>query len=231
MKKLNHIIAISFIILSGCVPQSQNLTNPELDPFEELNRGIFSFNQTIDSAIIKPISQAYRTITPKPINKCISHVFLNLKELTTIANDILQLRLTYTLEDSWRFIINTTIGLGGCFDAAEKFDLPRRNQSFNNTVKTWGLQPGSYLVLPFLGSSSTTDIFFAPAEYYYLNPIMYLNKGKTTITALKVIDKRAQLLALDSALENAFDPYIFYRNAYFQSKAKSYESIQKNNTE
>ena len=115
--------------------------------------------------------------------------------------------------------------MGGCFDPAQSFDLPRRNQSFNNTILTWGLKPGSYLILPFLGSSSTTDIFFTPIEYYYLDPTMYLKNGKAAITAFKVIDKRAQLFPLDSALKNAFDPYIFYRNAYFQSLKKSYATI------
>lgn len=213
------------LLLNGCMPDSTHLTDPTHDPYEAMNRKTFAFNRAIDTVLLKPLAQSYRTITPKWVNKCISNVFLNLREVNTIANDLLQFQFLFSIEDSWRLVLNTSLGLGGCFDVAENFDLQRRGQSFSNTFKTWGLNGGAFVVLPFLGATTTVNVWGLPIERYWLDPVRWLQHERMAVRIVRIIDKRAQLLPLDAALEQAFDPYIFYKNAYLQSHTIKHQRL------
>lgn len=217
------LILLTTILVTSCVPNTEK--SDPTDPYEYTNRKIFEFNRKFDIIILKPVAKAYQTITPKVISKCISHAFLNLEEINTIANDILQLRPIYALEDSWRFILNSTLGAGGCFEVADKFDLEKRPQSFSMTLKTWGLKNGAYIVIPFLGASTTLNAIGLPLKYYVFDPIRFVDDYQLAIQALRVIDKRTLLFPLDAAIDNAFDPYVLYRDAYFQNQAQNFKKI------
>ena len=223
MKKLITLfLAMNFAI--SCVPNDVEKTETQ-DPYEKINRQVFEFNRSFDKTFLTPMAKTYQAIMPKMLSKCISHAFLNLEEINTIANDLLQLRLIYAAEDSWRFIINSTLGLGGCFDIAEKFDLEKRPQSFGTTLKTWGLSNGSYIVIPFLGASTTMNSPGLFLKFYVFDPIRFVNDHQFVLQTVRVLDKRVQLFPLDAAIDNAFDPYILYKDAYLQNQAQNFKKI------
>jgi phospholipid-binding lipoprotein MlaA len=207
-------------------PQPPPVVN--VDPYEKFNRAVFGFNMRMDRYILRPIAQGYDTITPSPIRKGIGNFFSNLDMLNTIPNDLLQGKTAYFTADTWRFILNTTLGLGGVFDVATRFGLPQHHEDFGLTLAYWsgesGLKPQPYLVLPIMGSSTTRDTFgrlpsYATWPFTYMDP-QYYNYGAL---ALNAVNKRADLLPADKLLQDAFDPYIFVRDAYLQTRNHAIE--------
>jgi len=209
--------------VSGCstVPMENS------DPFEKINRGIFAFNKTVDKAILKPISQGYKAVTPDPINQGITNFFGNLGDVTVIANDLLQLKLKQAASDSGRFLLNSTFGLLGFIDLASKFDIPKHNEDFGQTLGYWGVGSGPYIVLPFLGPTTGrdavslgVDVFLDPRFYYTGKPMgMTSTHASWTSEIVNKIDMRADLLAAEKALEKAaMDEYAYLRNAYLSRR-------------
>lgn len=131
-----------------------------VDPYEKFNRSMFTFNDKLDQWILHPVAKGYDNITPSPIRRCITNFFSNLDTLTTIPNDLLQGKTAYFVADTWRFMINSTVGIGGLLDIASLAGLPKHHEDFGLTLAYWsgdyGLKPQPYLVLPFLGSKRTT---------------------------------------------------------------------------
>ncbi len=194
-----------------------------VDPYEKFNRAMFSFNDFLDHWVLRPVAQGYDTVTPPTIHKGITNFFDNVAMITTIPNDLLQGKSAYFTADTWRFIINTTLGVGGIFDIATRFGLPKHHEDFGMTLAYWsgpdGLKPQPYLVLPFLGSTTTRDAFgkipdSATWPFTYIQP-EYYNIGAV---ALNVVNIRAGLLSADKLVQQSFDPYIFVRSAYLQSR-------------
>jgi phospholipid-binding lipoprotein MlaA len=194
-----------------------------VDPYEKFNRAMFAFNDRLDHWILRPIAKTYDHITPTPIHKGVTNFFDNIDMLNTIPNDLLQAKFAYFTADLWRFILNTTFGIGGIFDIASRAGLPKHHEDFGMTLAYWGgadgLKPQPYLVLPFIGSTTTRDAFAkipaaATWPFNYIEP-QYYSYGAF---ALDMVNKRASLLAADKLVQDAFDPYIFVRSAYLQSR-------------
>lgn len=204
-----------------------------VDPYEKFNRHVFAFNMALDKHVFRPIAHGYDVIMPVPIRKGISNFFANLDMLNTIPNDLLQGKTAYFTADTWRFILNSTLGIGGLFDVATRFGLPKHHEDFGLTLAYWGgecgLKPQPYLMLPILGSTTTRDAFgkipaYATWPFTYVDP-QYYNYGAL---ALSAVDKRADLLPADKLVNDSFDPYIFVRSAYLQSRN---HNIEKNRHE
>ena len=194
-----------------------------VDPYEKFNRKMYAFNDRLDHWILRPIAKAYDHVTPTPIHKGVTNFFDNIDMLTTIPNDLLQAKFAYFTADLWRFILNTTFGIGGLFDIASRAGLPKHHEDFGMTLAYWGgpygLKPQPYLVLPFLGPTTTRDAFgripaIATWPFNYIEP-QYYSYGAF---ALSMVNKRANLLPADKLVQDAFDPYIFMRSAYLQSR-------------
>lgn len=194
-----------------------------VDPYEKFNRTMFGFNDHLDRWFLKPLAKGYETVTPSPIRKGVSNFFANVDMLTTIPNDLLQGKTAYFTADIWRFMLNTTLGIGGIFDIATRVGLPKHHEDFGMTLAYWGgadgLKPQPYLVLPFLGSTTTRDAIgkipnAATWPFNYIQP-EYYNYGAI---GLNILNKRAALLPADKLVQDAFDPYIFVRSAYLQSR-------------
>ena len=148
-KKSNLILAIMLMMaISGCATQSGK------DPLEGMNRGIYKFNDVTDKAILKPVAKAYKFVTPTPIRIGFNNFFSNLTSVTTVLNDLLQLKFTNAFTDAGRFVINTTFGLAGFIDVAGKDKIPKHQEDFGQTLGYWGVGSGAYLVLPLFGPSS-----------------------------------------------------------------------------
>ncbi len=190
-------------------------TNPA-DPFEGFNRSIFSFNEGLDKAILKPVAEGYRKVVPKLVRTGVSNVFGNVADVWSAGNQLLQGKLQYGLEMGMRVAVNSVFGLGGVLDPATEAGLERRSEDFGQTLGRWGAGPGPYLVLPVLGPSDVRDGLAIPVDML-ASPGRYVSptSAATGLTVLGVVDTRAGLLNLtDMASQLALDKYSFYRDAY-----------------
>ncbi len=191
------------------------------DPLEAVNRATFAFNKTIDNVIAKPLSYVYLKYLPQPFQTGIGNFFDNLRELTTVANDLLQFKIGYAAHDTSRFLINSTIGIGGLFDPASALGLEHHKEDFGLTLTHWGYKKSAYLILPFLGPSTVRDTIGLGVDYYGLSiwPWIYNDWKKYGLLALDYLDMRAGILRREAVLDVlAVDEYAFMRDAYFQHR-------------
>ncbi len=199
----------------------EDAPTPINDPLEKINRPIFAFNDGLDHLIVKPVAQFYNKIMPKPLNEGIHNFFNNLGEITTIANDILQLNFYQTTNDTWRFLVNSTVGIGGLFDVASRIGLKYYANDFGLTLAKYGWKNSTYVVLPFFGPNTFRDTIELPVDYFAFSIYPYVQPDSTRyqLYALGIVDRRAQLLQFQSVLEEvAIDKYVFMRNAYMQRR-------------
>jgi len=203
---------------------------PVKDPHEKFNRAMFGFNEVLDKIVLKPVAMLYTNIVPKPLAKGISNIYANIDTIPTVLNDVLQGNFYQGTSDAWRFILNTTIGVGGFFDVASNMGLEPNTEDFGLTLARWGYTDSTYLVLPFIGPTTFRDgVIGWPVNYYFLSIYPYINPTNVryTIYGVGVISKRADLLHFQGTIEQlAFDRYLFMRDAY--SQRRKYQ-IQRNN--
>jgi len=191
---------------------------PNPDPWEGLNRKIYAFNDFADRYFMKPVAKGYQKITPSPLRRGISNFFSNLSYPLVAVNQLLQGKVRLSANDLGRFIVNTTLGVGGLFDPAAAAGLPSHDEDFGQTFATWGAHSGPYLVLPFLGPSTVRD-GIGSAVNFYAQPVRYLiddEKTRYSLTALNFIQIRASLLDTEQFLGG--DRYVFMRDAYLQRR-------------
>lgn len=181
------------------------------DPHEAYNRDVENFNKSVDDTFLKPTTQAYVEITPSPARSAVSNFVNNLIEPVTIVNDLLQAKGTQGIEDTARFIFNSTFGLLGLIDIATPMGLPKHNEDFGQTFAVWGWRDSDYLNLPLLGPSTTRDAVGTPIS------LVMTNFG-IPFTMIRLLSVRESLLAVDPMIENASDRYLFVRDAYLQKR-------------
>ena len=192
------------------------------DPLERLNRATYAFNDALDRMLLRPLAKGYKTVTPAPVRGAVSNFLANLYYPVTPVNQFLQGKVKDGLSDSARFLINTTIGIGGLFDPATKFGLPAHDEDFGQTLGVWGVPPGPYLVIPLLGPSDFRD---APSRYVdtyaelpHYAPRKYRTKTGFIVRGAYGLDQRAQLIGADQAIAQAFDPYALLRDSYVRRR-------------
>lgn len=209
--------ALLCLTLAGCATTAS--APSEADPWERVNRSTYAFNDALDRAVLKPVAKGYRRYVPQFMRTGVTNFLSNLAYPTTIANDLLQLKLMDAVSDTTRLVLNSTFGLGGLFDPASRARLPRNNEDFGQTLGAWGMPSGPYLVIPFLGPSTLRD---APSLYadYLTDGRHYIadNNIGFAFAGLSIVDRRASLIPVESALEGAFDPYALIRNAYLDRR-------------
>ena len=193
---------------------------PGQDPLEPANRVFFNVNETLDRAMLKPVAQGYVRITPAPVRTGVTNFFNNLGYLNVILNDVLQGKFEQGVNDSLRFIFNSTLGIGGWFDVAgDNMGLPAHEEDFGQTLAVWGLDKGFYLYLPLFGPNTLRDSAdFIPSTL--LNPFFYASGSiLLPLNAVNAINTRANLLEASNIRdEAALDPYAFTREAYLQQR-------------
>ena len=185
------------------------------DPYENLNRKTYEFNENLDEKIAKPIAEFYSKFPP-PIKNGVTNFFNNLEEVDTFINQLLQGKPKESLNDLTRFIINSTIGLAGFIDVASKIGLERHEEDFGQTLGVWGVGQGPYIMLPVLGPSTLRDTLSRPVSSF-LSVTFHMTETDVNI-ALKSIDAietRERLLEVESLLSG--DKYSFVKDAYIQS--------------
>lgn len=194
-------------------------SNTPGDPFEGFNRAMFSFNEGVDNAVLKPVATGYKAVVPEPARDCVGNVFSNINDVFVSINSLLQGKPGDAITDACRVLINSTVGLLGCFDVASKVGLEKHNRDFGQTFGKWGFAAGPYLVLPILGPSSIRD-GVGTLIYSNLDPV-WANHIPTRNVAfsLRAVNRRADFLDATNVLEEAaLDKYSFVRDAYIQRR-------------
>ena len=184
------------------------------DPLEDINRITFEFNESLDRNFLKPVAETYSK-SPKLIKKGVTNFFNNLEEVETTVNQVLQGKPMLALNDLTRFVINSTIGLGGFIDIATKIGLARHEEDFDQTLALWGVPSGPYIMLPALGPSSLRDTLSRPFSSF-LSVTFHMTESDVNI-ALKGIDAletRERLLEIESLIYG--DRYDFVKDSYIQ---------------
>lgn len=211
--KTSWLMLVGALLLSGCATTSGEFS--KVDPYEGANRDIFAFNDTVDGYVAKPISDAYKWVTPQFVQTGIFNFFNNLKNVNVIINDVLQAKFEQSAEDTGRLLINSTIGLGGFVDVAHDVGLKQNDEDFDQTLAVWGVPQGPYLVLPLLGPTTVRGI---PGAIFdtAANPSSYVGMP---IQLVSLLNTRANAQgALDVVKEGALDPYAFIREGYLQTR-------------
>ena len=186
------------------------------DPFENINRTFFDINEKVDNVALKPIALTYSK-TPEPVKHGITNFFRNLKEIDNTLNQVLQGKPKYAINDFSRFIINSTIGIGGILDPASSMGLEKHDEDFGQTLGLWGVSPGPYLMIPFLGPTTTRDLLSRPISSF-LEVTFHMDDSnvRISLSALDAIETRERLLDVESLLSG--DKYNFVRDSYSQSR-------------
>ena len=219
--KLNKkLLALSFILFSCLISAEEN---PK-DPYEGFNRGVYTFNDTIDGAILKPIAMGYNYVTPDVAKKGINNFYNNITDFITAVNSFLQLDFEQGMTDSGRVIVNTTIGLLGFIDVAStnvNNYTERNKQDFGTTLARYGWRDSAYLVLPFFGPSTFRDGTGLAVDGLFIDPIGYVQnvRWRNRLYIGKIINTRAQLLDATNLMDDAsIDPYAFQRDSWLQMR-------------
>lgn len=212
-------VALTLILcLAGCatVPAA---SRDARDPLEPVNRTVYAFNDGLDKAVVRPVARGYRAVVPQFVQTGVSNVFANAKYPVTLVNNLLQGKFKAAASDAARFTLNSTLGLGGLFDPATDVGLDLNDEDFGQTLGKWGVPPGPYLMLPFVGPYTVRDGFGALADDFS-EPRSYLEDDSTrwTLWAADKFETRVRLLEADALLDRSGDPYAFVRSAYLQRR-------------
>lgn len=204
------------MVLGGCASTAP--TNPS-DPWEKPNRAFYNFNDSLDRNFFTPVAKGYVWAAPKPVRASVTNAFENVNYLNVIANNLLQGKVDHFASDTGRFVVNSTVGLGGLFDPATKLGMPAHDEDLGQTLGKWGMGEGRYMVLPLMGPNSLRDLPNIGSAMA-LNPLTYLNAVVTVpLGVINTINTRANLLEETNIRDQAaLDPYTFVREAYRQQR-------------
>ncbi len=190
------------------------------DPWEHYNRRVFHFNQRLDARVAKPLAVAYEHSVPRPIRSGVTHFFSNLHQPINAANLLLQGHPARSGESVGRFLVNATIGIAGVFDPATPMHIPQFNEDFGQTLGRWGWKRSRYLLIPFLGPGTLRDRIGRVGDgqigWYHAAPS---GSGRLGLLGLSLVDKRAQMLALDQLDPGVGDEYTLVRDAWAARRA------------
>ena len=214
------LLVLATLLLAGCA-----IAKPRTDdPLEKYNREVYKFNNVVDQTVLRPVAVGYRKVTNPPVRRSVSDFFTNIRMPIVVFNDLLQARPTHALQDTGRFLVNLTLGIGGFFDPASQLGLPLQDNDFGITLARWGAPEGDFLMVPLLGPSTMRDVWRLPIDNYFLDPLNIYGRThhyhglQYVPQAIYVVTLRARALDAEGFLESAYDPYVFLRDAYRQQR-------------
>ena len=230
--------ALALLLLAGCAtrppaddPEALQEFRENNDPFEPTNRVMFEVNEVIDKAVLQPIAEAYRDLLPKPVRSGIRNVLGNLRTPTILVGDLLQGNVTRARETLGRFIVNSTIGIGGIVDVGRRHNVIGHSEDMGQTLAVWGVGEGFYMFVPLLGPTTARDLTGFAIDVY-TNPQSLIGQGQIldvwnyTRIGMTVVDTREALLEpFDMVRKTSLDPYATLRSAYRQRR--SFEILNK----
>lgn len=221
LRRAAAVLVLAAITVAGCASQPIRHKDPR-DPWERMNRAIWGFDMGFTRKIALPVGHTYIRVTPWFIRTGIANIFSNAHYPIVFLNDFLQGKFRSGFGDFGRFLMNSTVGIGGIFDPAVQAGLPKSSNDFGRTLGTWGAGPGPYLVLPFLGPSDIRDTAGKVPDGY-LSPENYISDIwiYLGVYAVYLLDlDEHTLIPAYNLLESQhpFDEYAFARNAYLQQR-------------
>ena len=212
------ILLILLLVTTGCATTNKTSGdfNPD-DPYEKSNRKVFEFNNKIDKLFLRPVTDFYDKATPEFAQTSITNFFANLDDIRISINNLLQGNVVESMSDITRFFINSIFGLGGFFDVASEMGLEKHSEDFGQTLGKWGAKPGPYLMLPFLGPSTTRDAFTFVGDTA-LAPALSLddNAARVGLISLDLINTYSAFTGI-ADIESK-DQYAFLRDAYLERR-------------
>jgi len=218
---LRHLLVLLLLGLLGGVGGCATTGGNPDDPLEPYNRAMFSFNDGVDKAILKPVASGYKAVVPEFARTGVTNFFGNLGDVWIGINNILQGKVGDGMSDFGRFAINTTVGILGFVDVASDAGLDKHNEDFGQTLGRWGIGSGAYVVLPILGSSSVRDGISRFAVDWRGDPVRNIGNVPTRneLMGARLVDGRANLLGVGQLAEDAaLDHYSYVRGAYLQRR-------------
>lgn len=234
------ILAAIAVLASGCATRPL-LADPDglaeyranNDPLEPTNRMLYRLNNAIDAAVLKPVAQGYRYVLPAGVRRSVGNAVSNVSSPVAFANDVLQGHPRRAAETLTRFVVNSTIGLGGFFDVADRLGLPpHRGANFGTMLAIWGVREGPFLFLPVLGPSGVRDATGFASDVA-LDPFAWASFGGSTALnvsrgGLDAVGTRERLLdPVDELKRGSLDPYAAFRSAYRQNRASEIEAARR----
>lgn len=213
--RLLLLVSCALLVLSGC---ASTPPNPD-DPLERYNRAMYTFNDGVDTALVRPVAQAYEAVTPSVVRTGVGNFFGNLEDLWIGVNSFLQGKVGDAFTDWMRFTFNTTLGLAGLIDIASEMGLAKNDEDFGQTLAVWGVGEGPFVVLPLLGPRTLRDAMALPVDWQG-DPVGAIDHSRTraSFSVLRIVHGRASILGIDKTLSETLDPYAFTRDFYLQQR-------------
>lgn len=217
-------MALSLLLAACSAPGPGHPPGEPFDPYEARNRQVHEFNKSVDRAVLRPVARGYSAFMPDDIETAIERFASNLSIPRAVVNNILQGNMKGATEDTYRFVVNTTLGLGGFFDPASELNMPAATDTdFGETLYVWGVRQGAYLESPFFGPTTeraaagkTVDLFLNPLNYLVDTPDRYVG---TAADISKGLSRRGQFSdTIDSVLYDSADSYAQSRSLYLQNR-------------
>ncbi len=212
------LLILLSVAMGGCasIPPEDRA---ESDPWEPMNRGLYSFNRGIDKVTTKPLAKGYEKVLPQPVRTGITNFFKNLRTPASAINNFLQGKPKRGFSELGRFVFNSTLGIGGLIDIATAGGLEENFEDIGQTAAVWGVPDGPYVMIPVLGPSTLRDALLYPL-FIVSNPLYHYNNTsvRDKLYILRAIELRARLLPLEPMLEESKDPYITLRESYLQNR-------------
>jgi phospholipid-binding lipoprotein MlaA len=211
-------------LLAACASAPSGSTDEEPeraehDPLEPLNRSLYAINDVVDRVTLKPIARGYKAVVPEFARRGVTNFSRNLFTPRSAVNNFLQGKPGHGFSELGRFIINSTVGIGGFIDVATAHGMPEYEEDFGQTLAVWGIPEGPYLFIPILGPNTLLDALSTPVDiasdplYHYDN-----SSVRDKLYVLRIIDLRMRLLTAETLLEDSKDPYLTLRESYLQNR-------------
>jgi phospholipid-binding lipoprotein MlaA len=237
MKRKISLLLASLILssstLSSCAlgppPRPESIDAEIYDPIKDVNRGIFTFNDTLDRNILEPVASGYDSITPDFVQGAVRNFFETLDYPKILVSNLVQLKFGQAAESSGRFLINATLGAAGLIDVASDLGLPSHREDFGIALAYHDVPPGPYIMLPFLGPSNARDAvgrivdgFLNPLNFIFYSDIDtdVLVPVTLSLQALSILQTRSDLLeVIGDARRDSVDFYLATQAAYYQVRS------------
>jgi phospholipid-binding lipoprotein MlaA len=189
------------------------------DPWERYNRKMHRFNNAVDRRVARPLAKAYVRAVPTPVRAGVSNFFSNLGQPVSAVNALLQGKPKQAAHSLGRFVLNSTLGIGGVFDPASAAKLENRSEDFGQTLGVWGWRRSRYVELPLFGPRTLRDVLGMAGDAP-LSPLRQVDADKIRVPlqGMQLVDLRAQLLSTDALREGVEDDYILVRDAWSQRR-------------
>jgi phospholipid-binding lipoprotein MlaA len=216
---IKRLFSVALVVTVGGLSGCATTANNPKDPYEGFNRAMFQVNEGID-VVAKPVAQGYDAVAPLPVKAGIGNFFGNIADVWISINNLLQGKGQDGLSDMGRFLINTTVGIGGVFDIASEMGLEKHAEDFGQTLGKWGVDDGPYFYWPIIGPRTTRDTFGWLVDTN-VDPVWHVQNipVRNSLVGVRFVDTRASLLPADKVVEQAaFDKYNYIRDAYLQKR-------------